>query len=114
MEFLVLERRSGQEIVIRPRNVHGSAAYCRASAFGWISEVRRGNEELRNEGRLGRRCRHETDVAIRQIRQQGPNASLRINPETLSISPDMIRMHILQIGYTLNVLRWIPTRWLVS
>jgi hypothetical protein len=47
--------------------VHGQDAYCRASVFRSIQEAHRGNEELRNEGRSGRPCRHEVDAAIRSI-----------------------------------------------
>jgi hypothetical protein len=39
-----------------------------------ISEIRRGNEEIRNEGRPGRLYRHETDAVIRPILQENPNA----------------------------------------
>jgi hypothetical protein len=49
IQFLLFEGRAGQEIMIRIRNVYGSAADCHASVFRWISEIRRGNEELRNE-----------------------------------------------------------------
>jgi hypothetical protein len=51
IEFLLLEGCAGEEIAVHPRNVYGSAASCRASVFTWISEVHRGNEELRNKER---------------------------------------------------------------
>jgi hypothetical protein len=54
IEFLPLERYASQEIVKCLRNVYHSAAHCRVSVLRWISEVRRGNEEPRNEGRPGR------------------------------------------------------------
>jgi hypothetical protein len=54
IEFLRLGGGAGEEIVISLRIVYGSAAYCRASAFRWISKVRGGNEKLRNEGPLER------------------------------------------------------------
>jgi hypothetical protein len=50
IEFLLFEGCAGEEIVIRLRNVYGSAAYYRASVFRWINEVPGCNEELRNEG----------------------------------------------------------------
>jgi hypothetical protein len=46
IEFLVLKGLTREEIALRLRNVYGSTAYCRASVFKWISEVRRDNEEL--------------------------------------------------------------------
>jgi hypothetical protein len=54
IEFLVLEGCAGEEIVIGLQNMYGSAAYCRISVFRWMSEVRRSNEKLRNEGHPGR------------------------------------------------------------
>jgi histone-lysine N-methyltransferase SETMAR len=108
IEFLLLEGCSGDEITIRLKRVYGSAAYCRASVFRWINEVRRGNEELRNEGRPGRPYRYETDAAIRSILREDPNASLRMIAETLSISPETVRAHMSRIGYVLKSLRWIP------
>jgi hypothetical protein len=107
-EFLVLEGCAGEEIVIRLRNVHDSAADCRASIFRWIDEVRRGNEELRNEGPPGTPYRYETDAVIRSILQEDPNASLRTIVGTLSISPEMVRTHISRMNYTLKTLCWIP------
>jgi hypothetical protein len=108
IEFLLLEGRARGEIVIRLRNVYRSAVYCRASVFRWISEVRRGNEELRNEGRPGRPDRDKSDAAIRSIPQGGPNTLLRAITETLSISPEPVRMHMWRICYTLTITRWIP------
>jgi hypothetical protein len=81
IEFLLLEGCVGEEIAIRLRNVYGSAAYCRASVFRWISEVRRGNEELRNEGCPGKLYRYESDAAIRPIRQEDPKTWLRMIAE---------------------------------
>jgi hypothetical protein len=59
--------------------------------FRWIREVHRGNEELGNEGRAGRPCRHEVDAAIWSILQDEPNVSLRTIAETMAISPETIR-----------------------
>jgi hypothetical protein len=53
IEFLLLAGYVGEKIVIRLRNVYGSAAYCGASGFRWINEVRLGNEEVRKEGHPG-------------------------------------------------------------
>jgi hypothetical protein len=50
-EFLLLEGCARDEIAARLQNVYGEDAYCRASVFRSIQEIRRGNEELRNEGR---------------------------------------------------------------
>jgi hypothetical protein len=46
IEFPLLEGRTGEEIVIRLRNVYSLAADCRALVFRWIGEGRRGNKEL--------------------------------------------------------------------
>jgi transposase len=108
IEFLLLEGCAGDEIAIRLRNVYGEDAYSRATVFRWITEVRRGNEELRNEGRPGRPCRHEIDAVIRSILRDEPNASLRTIAERLAISPETVRTHLSRIGYTLKALRWIP------
>jgi hypothetical protein len=105
IEFILLEGCAGEEIVIHLRNVYGSAEYCRASVFKWINEVRRGNEELRNEGHLERPYRYETDAVIRSILQEDPNISLRTIAQTLWISPEMIRTHMSRISHTLNALR---------
>jgi hypothetical protein len=78
VEFLLLGAYAGEEIMIRLWNVSGSAAHCRASVFRWASEVQCGNEQIQNVGRTGRSCRHETDAAIRSIRQEDPNTSLKI------------------------------------
>jgi transposase len=98
----------GRQIAARLRNVYDEDAYSRATVFRWINEVRRGNEELRNEGKPGTPCRQETDAAIRSILRDKPNASLRTIPETVRISPETVRTHLSRIGYTLKALRWIP------
>jgi hypothetical protein len=49
IEFLLLEGCAGDEIATRLQNVYGEDADYRASVFRWIQEIRRGNEELRNE-----------------------------------------------------------------
>jgi hypothetical protein len=69
IEFLLLEGRPGDEIAQRLHDVYGQDAcfHCRASAFRWIPEVCRGNEELRNKGHPGRPVRHLVDAAIRPI-----------------------------------------------
>jgi hypothetical protein len=108
IEFLLLERYAGEEIAIRLRNVCGLAACCHALVLRWISEIRRGNEELRNEGRPGRPYRHETNAAIQSILQEDPNPSLRTIAETLSILPETVRIQMSRIGHTLKTLRWIP------
>jgi hypothetical protein len=78
------------------------------SVFRWITEVRRGNREPRNNKRLGRPYRHETDAAIRSIPSEDPNISLRTVAEILSISPATVRTHMSRIDYTLKILRCIP------
>jgi hypothetical protein len=45
-EFVLLEGRASEEIMIRLRDIYGLAAYPHASVFRWISDVHRGNEEL--------------------------------------------------------------------
>jgi hypothetical protein len=107
-EFLPLEGRVSEKIMIHFQNEYGSAAYFRVSVFRWIIEVRRGNEELRYEGRPERSYQHETDAAIRSILQKGPNTSLRTIAKTLSISPETVRIHMSRISYILKTLRWIP------
>jgi hypothetical protein len=67
--------------------MYGRDAYYRASVFRWMSEICRGKEELRNEGRPLRPYRYETDAALRSILRDDPNASLRTIAGMLSISP---------------------------
>jgi transposase len=105
MEFLLVEGCAGDEIAARLQNMYGEDAYCRASMFRWIQEIGRGSEELRNEGRPGRPCRHEADAAIGSILQDEPSASLRTIAETSAISPETVRTHMARIGYTLRALR---------
>jgi DNA-binding NarL/FixJ family response regulator len=105
IEFLLREECGGDEIAAHLENVYGEDAYCRASVVRWIQEIRRGNEELHNEGRPGRRCRHEIDAAIRSILSDEPSASLRTIARTLAISPATVRSHMVGIGYTLRALR---------
>jgi hypothetical protein len=88
IDFLLLEGCTGKEIVIRLRNVYGSAAYCRVSLFRRISEVCRGKEELRNEGRPEIPPRHETDAVIWSILQEN---SITI-AKMLSITAEAVRM----------------------
>jgi hypothetical protein len=103
-EFLLLEGRAAEKIVICLRNVYSSSLdYC-ASVFRWTSEVRRGNKGLRNKGPPGRPHRHETDTVIRLILQEYPNTSLRTIVETLAISPEMVRTHMSRIGHILKIL----------
>jgi hypothetical protein len=105
IEFLRLEGCADREIKIRLRNVYGSDACCRVLVSRSINEVHSGNEELRNEGRPGKPYRYETDVAIRSVLQEDPNASLRTIAETLLISPEMVRRHMSWMGHTLKTLR---------
>jgi ABC-type transporter Mla subunit MlaD len=72
-----------------------------------MNEVRRGNEELRNEGRLGRPYRYETDAALGSVLRADPNVSRPTTADTLSISPETVRTHMSRIGDTLKSLRWI-------
>jgi hypothetical protein len=67
IEFLLLEGCEDDDLVFRLQNAYGRDEYCRDSVFRWMHEIRCGNEELRNEGRLGRPYRYETDVALRLI-----------------------------------------------
>jgi hypothetical protein len=53
-KLLLLEGYASGEIVIHLLGMDGSPGYCCASVFRWISEVRCGDEELRNERRSGR------------------------------------------------------------
>jgi hypothetical protein len=46
IEFLPSEACAGEEMVVDLRNVYGSAVYCPASVFKWISEGGRGNEQF--------------------------------------------------------------------
>jgi hypothetical protein len=108
IEFLLLEECEGDDIVLRLQKAYGRDAYCRASLLKWMNEIRCGSKEFRNEGRPGRPYRYETDVALRSILQDDPNASLRTIADTLLISPETLRIHILRIGHTLKLLRRIP------
>jgi hypothetical protein len=76
--------------------------------FRSINEVRRGNEELRNEGKPGKPCRSEVGTAVRSILRDEPNASLTKIVETLGISPETVRIHLSRIAYTFTALRWTP------
>jgi hypothetical protein len=76
--------------------------------FRWMNEFRRGNGELRNEGRPGRPYRYERDDALRSILRDDPNTSLRTVAGGFSISPETVRTHISRIGYTMKTLQWIP------
>jgi hypothetical protein len=98
IEFLLLEGRPDDEIAASLQNVYAQDAYSRVSVFGWIQEVRRGNEEPQNEGRPWRACQHKIDAAIRSIPQDDPNALLRTIGETLSVSPETVRTHVARIG----------------
>jgi hypothetical protein len=105
--FLPFEGCEGDDIVLRLQDAYGRDAYCRISVFRWMNEVRRGNEELRNEGHTGRPCRYETDATFRSVMRNDPNASFQTTADTLSISPETVRTHMSRIGYTLKSLRWI-------
>jgi hypothetical protein len=85
IEFLLLEGYPGDDTVLRLQNAYGRDACCRASVFRRMNEIRRGNEELRSEGRPGRPYRCETDAALGSILRDDPNASLRTRADTLSI-----------------------------
>jgi hypothetical protein len=73
-----------------------------------MNEIRRGNEELQNEGGLGKPYHYETDAARRSIPRDDPNALLRTIADTLSISPETVRTHMSRIGYTMKSLPWVP------
>jgi hypothetical protein len=105
IEFLLLKGCEGDDIVLRLQNAYGRDPYCRASVFRWMNEIRRGNEELQNEGRPGRPYRYETDTALRSIPRDDPNASLRTIADTLLISPETVHTHMSRIDYTLKSLR---------
>jgi hypothetical protein len=53
IEFLLLEWCEGNDIIVRLQNTHDRDAYCQASVFRWTNKIRRGNEELPNEGGPG-------------------------------------------------------------
>jgi hypothetical protein len=108
IEFLLLEGCEGSGIVLRLQNAPGRDVYCRASVFRCMNEIRRGNEELRNKGRPGRLYRYETYATLPSILRDDPNVSLRTIADTLSISPEMVRVRMSRIGDTLKSLRWIP------
>jgi hypothetical protein len=73
-----------------------------------MTEIRRGNEELRNKGRPGRPYHYERDAALHSILRDDPNALSRTIADTLSISPETVRTHSSRIDDTLKSLRWIP------
>jgi transposase len=107
IEFLLFEGYEDDDIVLCLQNAHGRDAHCPASVFRWMNEIRRGNEELRNERRPGKPYRYKTDAALRSILRDDPNASLRIIADRLSISLEMVRTHMSRIGYTPESVRWI-------
>jgi DNA-binding NarL/FixJ family response regulator len=98
IEFLLLEGRESDGIVLRLQNAYRRDAYYRASVFRWMNEIHRGNEELRNVERPGRPSRYETDAALRSTLRDDPNALLRIITDMLSISPETVRTHMSRIG----------------
>jgi hypothetical protein len=108
IEFLLLERCEGDDILLRLQTAHSRDAYNRASVFRGMNEIRRGNEELRNEGCHRRSYCYEMDAALRPILRDDPNTFLRTMADTLSISPETVRTHMWPIGYTMKSLRWIP------
>jgi hypothetical protein len=73
----------------------------------WISEVRRGNKELRNERRPGRPHRHKTNAAIGSILEEDSNASLRTMEETLLISPETVHTYLSRICCAMQAIPWI-------
>jgi hypothetical protein len=108
IEFLLLEWCEGDDIIVRLQNAHDRNAYCQASVFRWTNKIRRGNEELPNEGGPRKPYSYETDAALRSILRDDPNASLRTRADTLSISPETARTHMSRIGYPLTSLQRIP------
>jgi hypothetical protein len=46
IECFLFKGGASEKIVIHLLNMYGSVAYCRGSVFRWISEVRRGNDEI--------------------------------------------------------------------
>jgi hypothetical protein len=108
VEFLLLEECEDDDIQVRFQNTYGRDAYCRASVLRWMNEIRCGNEELQNERHPGKPYRSETDAALRSILRDDPNDSLRTIADTLSTSPETVRIHMSRIGYILKSLRWIP------
>jgi hypothetical protein len=90
IEFLLLEGCVGEEIVAPIRNWYGSTAYCRISISRRISEVRRGNQDLRNE-------EHPRQILPAQ-NSYGDSASSTRKPECLTEnycrnSVDFARVH---------------------
>jgi hypothetical protein len=83
------------------QNAYGRDPYCQASVFSLMNDIRRGNKELRDEGRPERPDRDERDAALRSILRDDSNASLRTRVDTLSISPETVRTHLSRIGDTL-------------
>jgi hypothetical protein len=102
IKFLLLEGCEGDDIVLRLQDAYGPDTYCLAWVFRWMDEIRRGNEERRNEGGPGRPDRYETDAALRSILQDDPNASLLAITDTLAISPEMVRTRMSRIVYALR------------
>jgi hypothetical protein len=76
--------------------------------FRWMNEIRRGNEELRNERGPERPYHYETDAVLCSILRDDPNTSLRTIADMLSIAPETVRTHMSRIGSPLKSLRWIP------
>jgi hypothetical protein len=108
IEFLLLEGREGDDIVLRLQNAYGRNAYCQVSVFRWMNEIRRGSEELRNEGYPGTSHCYKTDAAFGSILRDDPNVSLRTIAGTLSISPEAVRTRMSRIDDTLKSLWRIP------
>jgi predicted DNA-binding transcriptional regulator AlpA len=74
IEFLLLDGRSGDEIIIHLRKVYEKAAYSRTTVFRWINQIRSGNSELQSDKSPGRAPRSEMDGGIRNILRDNPFA----------------------------------------
>jgi hypothetical protein len=65
IEFLLLKGCTGDKIVVHLQNVYGSAAYCRASVFKRISEVRAATKNFETKDPL------ENPIGTKQMRRFG-------------------------------------------
>jgi hypothetical protein len=67
IEFLLVERRPGDKIAIRLRNVDEEAAHSRATVFRGIGKIHSGNSELQSDTSRGRPSGYKTDGNIQNI-----------------------------------------------